>query len=253
MAQRPVAFITGASRGIGSGIAVELASSGFDIVGNATTREGLSETGKRVRERGAAFEPAPGDIADLDCHETLLQTTLHRFGRVDVLVNNAGVAPEKRVDVLKATVESYDRVMSVNTRGAFFLTQRFARQMIADPGNSGSIIFISSVSAYMSTPSRADYCLSKAALSHAARIFAHRLAEHGIGVYEVRPGITKTDMTAPVEKIYDKRIREGLVPQNRWGLPEDVGRVVSTIARGDLPYATGSVIEVGGGLHIHTL
>jgi NAD(P)-dependent dehydrogenase (short-subunit alcohol dehydrogenase family) len=252
MTSRPVAFITGASRGIGRGIAVEMARCGFDIVGNATTREGLSETEKEVTALGASFEAAPGDIADLECHAALLKTALDRFGRVDTLVNNAGIAPKVRLDVLETSIENYDRVMSVNARGTFFLAQRFANRMLEQDTDS-TIIFITSVSVYMATPNRAEYCMSKAAVSHVARIFARRLAGHGIAVYEVRPGVTRSDMTAPVEKMYDQRIREGLIPENRWGLPEDVGRAVSTLSRGEFTYATGSIIEVGGGLHIHCL
>lgn len=263
MTDRPVAFITGASRGIGRGVAVELAKSGFDIVGCATSHDPddpeslLNQVKARVEELGAAFHPAAGDIAALDIHEKLLEGALKRFGRVDVLVNNAGVAPEKRMDILETTPESFDRVLAVNLRGTFFLTQRIARWMAdfvkKEPEARPSIIFISSVSAYMSSPSRGEYCLSKAALSHAAAIFAHRMAEYGVNVYEVRPGLIQTDMTAPVKSMYDERIRQGLIPQNRWGRPEDVGRAVAALARGDFNYSTGLVVELGGGMHIPRL
>jgi NAD(P)-dependent dehydrogenase (short-subunit alcohol dehydrogenase family) len=174
-----------------------------------------------------------------------------------VLVNNAGVAPEKRTDILAITPESYDRVLSVNARGAFFLTQRVAKHMIhqseADAKNKPSIIFISSISVYVSSPSRPEYCISKAALSMAARIFADRLAEHDINVYEVRPGIIQTDMTAPVKEKYDKLIAEGLIPQKRWGYPADVAKAVVSLARGDFSYSTGLVVEVSGGMNIQRL
>jgi NAD(P)-dependent dehydrogenase (short-subunit alcohol dehydrogenase family) len=263
MSSRPVAFITGASRGIGRGIALELARSGFDIVGNATkydqqNREsGLGEVRERVMELGVDFEPAPGDIADLSAHETLLSTTLERFGRVDVMVNNAGIAPRKRRDVLETTPESFDEVLAVNTRGTFFLTQRFARHMaeqsVVKSSVAPTIVFVSSISASVSSPSRAEYCISKAAISHAATIFADRLAEFGINVFEVRPGIIDTDMTAPVREHYDARIAEGLVPQKRWGRPDDVGKAVASLVRGDFGYATGLVLELSGGMNIRHL
>jgi NAD(P)-dependent dehydrogenase (short-subunit alcohol dehydrogenase family) len=260
---RPVALITGASRGIGRAIALELAQRGFDIAGNATTYDpadrasGLAEVEDRIVEQGAAFEPVAGDIADLTGHETIVKATLHRFGRIDLLVNNAGVAPTQRADILETAPESFDRVMAVNARGAFFLTQRVARFMAETaeraPQAGGAIIFISSVSAVASSPNRAEYCVSKAALSQVAQLFADRLAPSGIRVYEIRPGIIRTDMTAPVKEMYDRRIAEGLVPQERWGEPEDVAKVVALLASGELPYATGIVIEVSGGMNIRRL
>jgi NAD(P)-dependent dehydrogenase (short-subunit alcohol dehydrogenase family) len=263
MAERRVAFITGAGRGIGRAVALELGSQGFDIAGNdlafdpANTSSGLAEVKARVESLGATFEPVPGDIADLDAHQGLLDQALKRFGKIDVLVNNAGIAPKKRLDLLETTPESYDRVLSVNTRGTFFLSQRFARYMKdrvkQDPEAAPIIIFISSISAYVSSPSRAEYCMSKAAISQGARIFAHALAEHGILVYEVRPGIIRTDMIAAVEKTYEKRVKEGLVPQNRLGDPEDVARAVGALARGDFNYSTGLIVETSGGMQIHRL
>jgi 3-oxoacyl-[acyl-carrier protein] reductase len=277
---RPVAFITGASRGIGRGIALELARSGFDIAGNATSYDstdrssGLAEVGERVAEAGGAFLPVPGDVADTTCHEGFLEAALARFGRVDFVVNNAGVAPLERRDILETEPASYDRVMAINARGAFFLTQRFARHMIearrmteekaksgglsADPAGAGrsfqrGIVFISSVSARVSSPNRAEYCVSKAAMSHSAAIFAHRLAEYGINVYEVRPGITRTDMTAAHAEEYSAIISLGLVLQKRWGTPGDVGRAVAALARGDFAYSTGMVVEVSGGMNVSRL
>jgi NAD(P)-dependent dehydrogenase (short-subunit alcohol dehydrogenase family) len=263
MSKRPVAFITGAGRGIGRSIALELAGGGFDIVGcdiaslPDDTNAGLAEVQAQVEALGAAFESAPGDISRLETHEGLLEIALKRFKRIDVLVNNAGIAPERRLDILETTPESFDRVLSVNTRGAFFLTQRFARHMAAQKrhldGTDPVIIFISSVSVYMSSPNRAEYCISKAAISHAARLFAHRLAEYGIAVFDVQPGIIETDMTAPAKEKYDALIREGLIPQGRWGRPEDVARAVSALAQGNFGYSTGLIVDVSGGMHIQRL
>jgi 3-oxoacyl-[acyl-carrier protein] reductase len=261
--KKPIAFISGASRGIGRGIAIELAKQGWDLAGNSrrfdaqNTAEGLFETKQRVEEAGANFLPLQGDVTSLEDHERMLASTLEKYGRIDLLVNNAGVAPEKRLDVLEATTGNFDRVLGINLRGAFFLTQRFARQMIVQTNDSAekkpAIIFITSVSANTSSPSRAEYCISKAGLSMAAAVFADRLAEYGINVYEVRPGIIKTDMTAPVEGKYDKLIGEGLVPQKRWGLPEDVGKAVAALASGSFAFSTGAVIEVSGGMNLRRL
>jgi NAD(P)-dependent dehydrogenase (short-subunit alcohol dehydrogenase family) len=263
MGRRPVAFITGASRGIGRGVAIELARHGYNVAGSSRviepekTESGIFEVKRRVEELGGEFLPLQGDVARLEDHEPMLAAILDRFGRVDLLVNNAGVAPEKRLDVLETTPASFDRVLSINQRGPFFLSQRVARQMIAqlaeNPDPKPSIVFITSVSAYMSSPSRAEYCISKAGLSMAAAIFAQRLAEVGINVYEVRPGIIKTDMTAPVQEKYDKLIGEGLIPQARWGLPEDVGKAVASLVSGDFQYSTGLVVEVSGGMNIQRL
>jgi len=263
VANRPCAFVTGASRGIGRAIAIELARGGFDIAGNATRYDpidatrGLSETKARVEELGAAFLPIPGDIGDLSCHERLVAAVLDRFGKVDVLVNNAGVGPLERGDYLDTTPESFDRVMGINLRGTFFLTQRVARHMLArterEPDARPLIVFITSISADTSSPSRTEYCVAKAGLSQLARVLADRLAGHGIGVYEVRPGVIATDMTAPVKKRYDELIAGGLIPQGRWGQPEDVARVVAALARGDFAYSTGNVFEVSGGMNIRRL
>jgi NAD(P)-dependent dehydrogenase (short-subunit alcohol dehydrogenase family) len=260
---RPVAFITGASRGIGRGIAIELARQGYDIAGSsrvcdaANNESEIFEVKQRVEESSAVFVAVQGDVSLLEDHERMVRTIVDQFGRIDLLVNNAGVAPEQRLDVLDTTPESFDRVLSVNSRGPFFLTQRVARQMIAQEqsatGTRPIIVFITSVSAYISSPSRAEYCLSKAALSMAAAIFADRLAGHGINVYEVRPGIIKTEMTAAVEEKYDRLIEKGLIPQGRWGLPEDVGRAVVALVSGGFEYSTGTVIEVSGGMNIRTL
>jgi len=268
MEPRPVAFITGASRGIGRGIALELAKQGYDLAGSSrvcsphNTESGIFEVKQRVAALGADFLPVEGDISSLADHARMLNLILEKFGRIDLLVNNAGVAPEKRLDILDTTPESFDRVLATNLRGPFFLTQKVVGQMLAQGKQNSegqnserrpSIVFITSVSAYMSSPSRAEYCLSKAGLSLAAAIFADRLAASGINVYEIRPGIIKTDMTAAVQEKYDKLIGEGLIPQQRWGLPEDVGKAVVALASGSFQYSTGMVIEVSGGMNIQRL
>ncbi|MGD1010835.1 MAG: 3-ketoacyl-ACP reductase [Candidatus Aminicenantales bacterium] len=262
-AKRPIALVTGAGQGIGRGIVIELARKGFDIAGldilfdPRKKAKGLFEVKARVERLGRRFLPVRCDIASLPDHDRAIEALLAKFGRVDVLVNNAGVAPEKRLDILETTPGSFDRVMGVNARGAFFLTQNVAKRMVARAGGGGpvkpSIIFITSISAAVSSPSRAEYCLSKAALSMAATLFAHALAPHGITVYEVRPGIIATDMTAPVKARYDRLIAGGLVPQGRWGLPQDVGRAVAALACGAFGFSTGAVIEVSGGMNLRRL
>lgn len=263
MSKKTVALITGAGRGIGRGIALELANSGFDIAGvdiifePDNKKTGLFEVKEQAGKLGADFLPVRGDIAALGEHEKILGEVAGHFGRIDLLVNNAGVAPLVRQDILEATPESYDRVLQINARGAFFFTQKAAKQMIQQvkesPGPRPSIVFITSISAAVSSPSRAEYCISKAALSMTAALFADRLADFGITVYEIRPGIIQTDMTAPVREKYDKLIAEGLVPQKRWGYPEDVGKAVAALAKGFFPFSTGLVIEVSGGMNIRRL
>jgi NAD(P)-dependent dehydrogenase (short-subunit alcohol dehydrogenase family) len=261
--KKQIALITGAGRGIGRGIAMELAKNGYSIVGNDVVfdpedhNHGLLEVQTRVKELGAEFVPVQGDAADLEDQKKIVKVALDAFGRLDVLVNNAGVAPLERRDVLETTPESYDRLMKINARGAFFLTQKVSQLMIKhseqDPGYQPCIIFVSSISAEVSSPSRAEYCISKAAFSQAARIYADRLAEFGINVYEIRPGIIKTDMTAAVHDKYDRLIAQGLVPQKKWGYPEDVGRAAASLARGDFAYATGLILELSGGMNIRHL
>jgi 3-oxoacyl-[acyl-carrier protein] reductase len=260
---KPVALITGAGRGIGRGISVALANAGFDIAGvdiiykPENKRSGLFEVKERIKELGVSFLPIQGDVSSLEDHEKILQQTLDKWKKIDVLVNNAGVAPEQRLDVLETTPESYDRLQSINARGPFFLTQKISKQMISqvkeDPESKPCIIFISSISASVSSPSRAEYCISKAALSQAARVFADRLSDYGINVYDVRPGIIQTEMTVPVKEKYDKLIAGGLIPQKRWGLPEDVGKAVVALAKGYFGYSTGLVVEVSGGMSIQHL
>ena len=255
-----IALVTGAGRGIGRGISLGLAEKGFNIVGVDILADpddsikGLFEVKRKVEECNQEFLPVQADVSNLDDHQKILDLTLDRFGRIDVLVNNAGVAPEERRDILETAPESYDRVLSINARGAFFLTQKIAKHMIHQVENDAKkkpcIIFISSISAYVSSPSRPEYCISKTAVSMSSRIFADRLAEFGINVYEVRPGLIQTDMTESVKEKYDQLIAEGLIPQKRWGTPEDVGRAVVALAKGDFAYSTGLVVEVSGGMNI---
>ncbi len=263
MSETKVALVTGASRGIGRGIVLELAQNGFDIIGVGrsfdpkNTEKGLFEVKLRVEKLGRKFQPVQGDIFSLDDHEKILRESLAAFGRIDLLVNNAGVAPEKRMDILETTAESYDRVMGINARGPFFLTQKIANQMVAQVkkgiSQSPKIIFITSISANTSSPNRAEYCVSKAALSMIATLFADRLTEFGINVFELRPGIILTDMTSVVKEKYDKLIAEGLIPQKRWGTPEDIGKAVVALAKGYFDFSTGMSVEISGGMNIRHL
>lgn len=263
MSDRPCALVTGAGRGIGRAVAIALAREGYDLVGNARTYDpgdptrGLANTKASCEALGAAFLPVVADIADLASHETLLAAAIERFDRLDLLVNNAGVGPLERRDYLETTPESFDRVVGVNLRGTFFLTQRVSRHLVEQVDHRRAIrpaiVFITSISADTSSTSRAEYCVSKAGLSQLARLCADRLAPHRIAVYEVRPGLIATDMTAPVKNKYDEAIAAGVVPQARWGEPEDVGRAVAALARGDFAYSTGGVFEVSGGMNIKRL
>ncbi|NIM17240.1 MAG: 3-ketoacyl-ACP reductase [Candidatus Aminicenantes bacterium] len=263
MNKRPVAVVTGASRGIGSAIVLELSTAGYDIVGisrtleTTKTKKGLNELKPFIEANGASFLPLKADISDIEIHNRLISEIEKEFGRIDVLVNNAGVPPLKRLDILETTAESFDRVLSINLRGPFFLTQLVSRQMLEKieiiRDYHPKIIFITSISAEVSSLNRAEYCISKSGLSMAARVFAHRLAGSGINVYEIRPGLVQTDMTAPVKEKYDKLIEEGLIPMNRWAQPEDIARAVAALTRGDFAYSTGTIIEVSGGMNIRSL
>lgn len=265
MAERPVAIVTGASRGIGKGIAKELASLGYDLVinylgfsadGTPTDSKAL-QTQKEINALGAACEILKGDVSSAADRQSLVALTKTKFGRCDMLVNNAGVAPLKRMDLLEATEESFDRVMRINLKGPHFLTQLVANWMIEQkkthPERAFRIVNTGSISAYTSSPARAEYCLSKAAVSMMTTLYADRLAEYGIGVFEVRPGIIATDMTSVVKDKYDKLIAEGVTPIKRWGRPEDVGKAVGAIAEGRLDFSTGQVINVDGGFHLRRL
>lgn len=256
---KPVAVITGASRGIGRATAIALAGEGFDIaaIARSVNSEGMEILGPEVEKRGAQFFPIGLDISCTVCQKEVVSNILERYGRIDFLVNNAGVAPLTRKDLLEMTEDSYDRVMNINLRGPVFFAQKVAREMLwlksQIQGYKPAIIFITSVSANLSSPNRTEYCVSKAGLSMASTVFADRLAKEGIRVFEVRPGIIMTDMTIKLTDKYTKLINEGFVPQRRWGLPEDVGKAVASIARGDWDYSTGMVFEISGGLNLHSM
>jgi len=259
MNNKPVAVITGASRGIGRAIAISLASEGFDIaaIARSIDSEGMELLGQEVEKRGAEFFPVGFDISCTACQVEVVSNILDRYGRIDFLVNNAGVAPLQRKDLLEMTEESYDRVMNINLRGPVFFAQKIAKEMIwlkqqltnFRPG----IVFITSVSARLSSTNRTEICISKAGLSMATKVFADRLAKEDIRVYEVRPGIIRTDMTIKDKDKYDKFINDGLVPQKRWGVPEDIAKAVASLARGDWDFSTAAIFEVSGGLSIQKL
>ena len=253
--QNKVALITGASRGIGAAIAVKLAAEGFDVASFDILES--TETVKAVEAAGRKGLSLTGDVTSDADRRAALEKIKAAFGRLDLLVNNAGVAPKVRADILEATEESYDRVMTINLKGPYFLTQLVANYMVeqhkARPEDFLTIVNISSMSSYTASPSRGEYCLSKAGVSMATKLFAARLAEEGIGVYEIQPGIIKTDMTAAVTAKYDKLIAEGITPIRRWGFPEDVARAVAVCARGDIRFSTGEVINVDGGFHLRVL
>jgi len=259
MNNKPVAVITGASRGIGRAIAVSLASEGFDIAAIARTvdSEGMEILAEEIAEKKSEFFPIGLDIACTTCQTEVVTNILDRYGRIDLLVNNAGVAPLKRTDLLEMTEESYERVMNINLKGPVFFAQKIAKEMIwlklQLTDYRPVIVFISSISSTRSSINRAEYCVSKAGLSMASAVFADRLASEDIRVYEVRPGIIKTDMTAKVKDTYDKLIEGGMVPQKRWGYPGDVGKAVASLARGDWDFSTGSIFDISGGLNIPRL
>lgn len=253
------ALVTGGSRGIGRGIVLALAGAGYDVVVNyARNADAAQEVGKQVEALGQRAHLVRGDISSGADRQRLVDETVGAFGRLDLLVNNAGVAPDVRADLLDAGEESFDRLVAINLKGPYFLTQIAARRMIeqieagvvADP----KIVIISSMSAYTASVTRGDYCVTKAGLAMAAQLYAARLAEHGINVYEIRPGIIETDMTGAVKAKYDDLIlNQGVTPIRRWGQPDDVGRAVVAVATDLLPFSTGQVIDVDGGFHIRTL
>ncbi|MFZ4396617.1 MAG: 3-ketoacyl-ACP reductase [Kiritimatiellia bacterium] len=255
---KPVALITGAGRGIGLGIATCLAKDGFDIAVCDVHEEAVvSEALNSLRQLGANTIYCRADVTDSAARTRMLDEIRTKFGRLNVLVNNAGVAPKVRADILEATEESFERLIRINLQGPYFLTQAVANWLVtqkkADPAFRGCIVNISSVSATVASPSRGEYCISKAGVSMATKLWAARLGEFDLPVYEVRPGIIKTDMTAVVTAKYDKLIGEGLLLQSRWGLPEDIGRAVAMMARGDIAYSTGQVILVDGGQTVQRL
>jgi 3-oxoacyl-[acyl-carrier protein] reductase len=255
----PAALITGGSRGIGRGIALALARAGWNLLINFRSNEQAArDTAKECAAYNIHAEIVQGDVAVAADRALLIQTMREKFGRLDLLVNNAGVAPNERTDILEAKEESFDRLININTKGPYFLTQAAARWMI-DQSKSNpdqprpQIVTISSISAYTASISRGDYCVSKAGLSMMTKLFAARLAEHGINVFEIRPGIIATDMTAGVKEKYDALIAKGLSPIARWGTPEDIGKAVVAIATRSFPFSTGEVINVDGGFHLRIL
>ena len=241
-----IACVTGAASGIGLAIAKGVAGIGYRVVIADVQEADLSQ----LEGQGHAFVRT--DISKADDRQALLNA-IKRIGGLDLLVNNAGVAPRERKDVLETTEESYDRLMTINLKGPFFLTQLISNYMIEQGVEGAKIINISSISAYASSTSRAEYCISKAGVSMMTKLFADRLAEHGINVYEIRPGIIKTPMTESVTAKYDKMIAEGLLPIKRWGVPEDVAAAVKAIVSGGFEYSTGQVFDVDGGFHIRRL
>lgn len=258
MPGKRVALVTGAGRGIGRGIALALAKAGWTVVVNYHSNAAAADdTVKTIRQAGGEATAARADIAVAADRVRLVEQVMADHRRIDLLVNNAGMAPRQRVDVLETSEASYDEVMAVNLKGPFFLTQLVAKTMIELLAQSmidaPKIVNIGSMSAYTSSTNRGEYCLSKAGMGMMTMLFADRLAQHGINVYEVRPGIIATDMTSAVVEKYDKLIRDGLTPIRRWGQPEDVARVVVAIAEGYLPFSTGEIINVDGGLHFHRL
>ncbi|MBW7889463.1 MAG: 3-ketoacyl-ACP reductase [Chitinophagaceae bacterium] len=255
---RKVAFITGGSRGIGLGIAKELASVGFDLAINGTRpKEQVKETIQELKSYGHDVIYCRGNIASSLDQENMLAQIKEHYQQLNILVNNAGMAPRVRKDILEATEESYDEVMNTNLKGSYFLMQKTANWMIEQKKSNADffacIINISSMSATVASVNRGEYCISKAGLSMATQLFAVRLGEYNIPVYEVRPGIIYTDMTSTVKEKYDKMISEGLCLQKRWGQPEDVGKAVAALSVGNFMYSTGQVIVVDGGLTIPRL
>jgi NAD(P)-dependent dehydrogenase (short-subunit alcohol dehydrogenase family) len=259
----PAALITGGGRGLGRGAALELAKAGFSVAINyAGNRAAAEECRKICREAAAtetqSFEIFGADIGVKEEREVLVKDVFAAFGNIDLLVNNAGIGPRVRADILEAGEESFRELMRVNLEGPYFLTQAVARRWVqaAEPSSLSTgrkIVFVTSISASTVSTGRGEYCVSKAGLSMAAALWAARLAQFGISVYELRPGIMATDMTSGVKAKYDALIAAGGIPQNRWGAPEDVGRAVRALAQGDFAYSTGSVIHIDGGFHLSRL
>ncbi len=257
MENRKVALVTGGSRGIGRAICIELARGGWAVVINYRENLGAAEEAShKVAELGVPVEICQGDLAERSHRDLVVNFTMERFGRIDLLVNNAGISLTPRVDILDTKEESFDRVMGTNLRGPYFLTQRVAKEMIAliKAGHieHPAIVNISSIRSYTPAGDNGEYCISKAGLSMVTKLFAVRLAEFGIGVHEISPGIIETDMCAgeALRRHYDEKLAKGMMPINRWGKPEEVARAVGAIARGDFPFSTGAVFHVDGGWHL---
>lgn len=253
-----IALITGGTRGIGLGIAIELAKAGFDLAINgmrdeATVKPALDE----LRNYGVVVAYFQGDVSKKEDRQRIVEAILHRFGKINVLVNNAGIAPPVRKDILEATEESFEMVINVNLRGPYFMTQFVANKMIASKkqmaGEFFCIINVSSVSAIVASVNRGEYCISKAGIAMATKLWASRLGEFDIPVYEIQPGVIRTDMTAGVEQKYDQLFANGMAIQQRWGIPSDIGKVAAAMASGSMPYSTGQVVCVDGGMTVQRL
>ena len=259
----PVALVTGASRGLGRGIAIAAAAQGLSVAINyASNAEAAAETATLCAQAATReqqrFVPVRGDIGSREDRASLLAQTLEAFGRIDALVNNAGIAPRVRADLTETSEASFEELLRVNLQGPFFLTQAVATHWLASPYEAAldggfKVVFVTSISADTASINRGEYCISKAGLAMTSQLWALRLAAHGIQVIELRPGIMATDMTAGVKDKYDALIAEGLVPQRRWGTADDVGRAVRAILAGHLPFTTGDVIHLDGGFHIRRL
>lgn len=259
----PAVLVTGASRGLGRGIAIEAAAQGLSVAINyVSSSEAAAETAALCRRAAASpeqrFVPMRGDVGQADDRAGLLEQTLAAFGRLDALVNNAGIAPRLRADLTQTSEASFEEVLRTNLQGPFFLTQAVANHWLAKrypPALPGGfkIVFVTSISADTASVNRGEYCISKAGLAMASQLWAVRMAEHDVQVLELRPGIMATDMTAAVKDKYDKLIAEGLVPQRRWGTAEDVGRAVRAVLAGQFPFTTGDVIHLDGGFHLRRL
>ena len=259
----PVVLVTGGSRGLGRGVVLKLAEQGYSVAinyaGNAdAAKETASACRKLALGTNQKFLPVKADIGSADERETMVSAILSEMGRIDALVNNAGIAPTVRADILDAVESSFEQLMRVNLQGPYFLTQRIAKYWLEQKPSpllsSGfTIVFVTSISAYVSSVSRGEYCISKAGLSMASQLWADRLAGDGIQVIELRPGIMLTDMTEGVKEKYDKLINEGLVPQRKWGTPEDMGQAVTAILDGHFPFSTGTTIDIDGGFSIRSL
>lgn len=259
----PVVLVTGASRGLGRGIALSCAKSGFDVAihynGNRAAAEEAVALCKNVAANSVQqFAIVQGNLGSSTDRSGILDQVLARFQRLDALVNNAGMAPRIRADITEMGEESYDEVLGVNLKGPFFLSQLAANYWLKNPGQGRlsagyKLIFVTSISANTASVNRAEYCISKAGLSMTAQLWATRLANDGVQVFEIRPGIMETDMTAGVKEKYDKLIADGLIPQKRWGKPEDVGLAVDAVLKGHFPFSTGQVISVDGGFHLPRL
>jgi NAD(P)-dependent dehydrogenase (short-subunit alcohol dehydrogenase family) len=256
-------LVTGSSRGLGRGVALRLAAAGHNVaVHYANNRTAAEETAtacaKAATSYGQTFPVVGGNIGDAADRARMMEETLSAFGRLDALVNNAGIAPRVRADITEATEDIFDEVLAVNLKGPYFLSQLAARHWLANPGKSSlpggyKLIFVSSLSADTASINRGEYCISKAGLAMANKLWAVRLAEAGIQVLELRPGIMATDMTSGVKEKYDKLLAEGLVPQKRWGNPEDVGLAIESILGGAFPFSTGDIINIDGGFHLKRL